>query len=417
MIRRRDARNRIALVVLALALAVPVVHAATARPRARVAAARDTVLVRVGSETITTATVNQRINELPEQVRSTFTTPDGRQRLIERLVEEKVWLMAAQKAGVSERPDLKTQLEQQRRDLLIRTYVTELMANNAAPSDSEAMQYYREHLADYRTPATVSLSHLQTRTEAEARRLLPFARKQDWKALVTKNSTDTTTRRTGGSLGVVTREGLFGSLGVQPALAESSFTLAEGAIGGPWRTERGWHLIRLDSRRADGERPFEQVRQQIMRQLSAKRSQDFYQNELQKAKQNLRVTADSAAIKSFVSQRKSAREQFNEAQLAGAAADRIQAYRALLADHPDSDVSAQAQFMIGFIQSEELKDFPAADASFRELLKRWPKSELVASAQWMVDHMRSEDAPAFMNLEGDSSQAAAGARKEGAKRP
>ena len=59
--------------------------------------------------------------------------------------------------------------------------------------------------------------------------------------------------------------------------------------------------------------------------------------------------------------------------------------------------------MIGFIYSEELKDFDQADQAFRELLRRYPKAELASSAQWMIDHMRSEDAPTFINLDADSA--------------
>jgi hypothetical protein len=128
------------------------------------------------------------------------------------------------------------------------------------------------------------------------------------------------------------------------------------------------------------------------------------------------VKPDSAAIRSFVSQRKTAREMFNEAQSAGAPAERITGYRKVLAEYPDSDVSPQAQFMIGFIQSEELKDYDAADASFKSLVSRYPKSELVPSAQWMIEHMRKEDAPQFMNLESDTSNTAP-AKKEAPKKP
>ena len=70
--------------------------------------------------------------------------------------------------------------------------------------------------------------------------------------------------------------------------------------------------------------------------------------------------------------------------------------------------------MIGFINSEELKNYDDAEKAFRALLQRWPKAELAASAQWMIDHMRSEEAPAFINLDADS--AAAGVQG-GAKSP
>ena len=126
------------------------------------------VLVRIGKEPITRAMVEQRLDELPEQYRAQYSTPEGRQQLLDRMVEEQVWLNEAHKKGVEARPEVKQQLEQQRRDLLIRTYVNEMMAKNPAPSDSEAMAYYDAHLSDYRSPATVTLRHIQIKTEAEA---------------------------------------------------------------------------------------------------------------------------------------------------------------------------------------------------------------------------------------------------------
>ena len=73
-------------------------------------------------------------------------------------------------------------------------------------------------------------------------------------------------------------------------------------------------------------------------------------------------------------------------------------------EFPAADIAPQAQFMVGFIQSEELKDFDGAEKAFRELLAKYPKSELAASAQWMIEHMRTEDAPGFVHQEADSIQ-------------
>ena len=412
------ARTRLALATLCalgvatvLALGVPAEAKKKEKtPKGGKGAASETVLVRIGDEKVTPATVQARLDELPEQVRSTFASPEGKQRLLERIVEERVWLAAAQKKGVPERPEVKRQLEQQRRDLLVRTYVNEVMAANPAPSDSEAHAYYDAHLTDYQVPATVTMSHIQTKTEAEAKKVRQYARQgQEWKTLASKYSTDSLTKGNGGALGSATHDGVFGSIGAQPALAESAFALGAGKIGGPYKSSRGWHVIKVDAVKEASVRPFEQVRGGIVRQVGGQRQQEYYNARLSEIRGELGVQPDSAAIKSYISQKKSAREMFNEAQNAGAAAARIDAYRKLLELYPDSDVSPQARFMIGFIQSEELKDYDAAERSFRELLQHDPKSELAASAQWMVEHMRTEGAPAFMNLESDS--AAGGATK------
>jgi len=398
------------LIGLALATAwgLGVVEAQTSRKGSRPPApAQDSILVRVGKETITTGAVQRRIEELPENVRPQFTTPEGRQRLLDRLVEERVWLQTARKKGVEDRPEVRRQIEQQRRDLLIRTYINELMATNPAPADSEARAWYDSHPEDYKTPATVTVSHIQTSSEGEAKKIRQWARGgQDWAKLVTRYSADTLTRARAGALGPTTRDGVFGHLGRQPAFAETAFTIGAGKIGGPIKSDRGWHVIKVDDVKPDGIRSFDQVRGGIIRQLGSRRSQEFYQAQLTSAKTDLGVKADSAAIRKFLEQKKTAREMFTEAQLAGPPAERIEAYRRLVEEYPDSDVSPQAAFMVGFIQSEELKDYEAAEKSFRALLQRYPKSELAASARWMLEHMRSETAPNFMNLESDSTAAA-----------
>lgn len=378
---------------------------AAARPAAR--AARDDdhqVLVRIGREAITRGDLQRRIEDLPEQFRSNYSTPEGRQQLVERMIEERVWMIQAEQVGILKRPQIARQMESQRRDLVIRAYVNEMMGANPAPSDSDARVYYDAHLADYRVPASLSVRHIQTRTEAEARRVLQWARgKQDWNKLVQRFSADTLTRATGGALGTATREGVFASIGAQPALAESAFALGEGKIGGPFHTDHGWHAIKVESVKLESTRPLDQVRPMILRQLASQRSQEYYKAKLDAARKSLGVTPDSNAIRGFVEQKKSARDMFREAQEAGPAAQRIDLYQRLLNDHPDSEVSPQAQFMIGFINSEELKNYDQAELAFRALLERYPKSELAASAQWMLDHMRSEDAPAFFDLGADST--------------
>ncbi len=416
----RPARTlRAAAVLAALLLAAALPGATPARaakkpkPAKAAAAPADTskVLVRIGDQAITTEDFRARLEEIPEQARANFATPEGKQQLLERMVEERVWLMIAQQNGVGDRDKVKQQLEQQRRDLLIRTWLNEVMAANPAPTDSEAHAFYDAHLADYRTPASVTLRHIQLKTELEARRVLKLAQApgQDWGKLVQKYTTDSLTRASGGSLGTVTRDGLFSGIGRQPALAETAFALGAGKIAGPFKTDRGWHVIRVDDVKPEGARPFESVRPMIMRQIGSQRGQEFYRQRLEEARRKLGVTPDSAAIKGFVSQKRDAREMFKAAQDIGPPVDRLAAYRALLKEYPDSDVSPQAQFMVGFIYSEELKNYDEAEKAFRELLARYPKSELAQSAQWMVDHMRSEEAPPFDLSEADTSRTARGA--------
>lgn len=403
--------------VLTAALAAGVVAAPAKKPAATrkpapVAPVNDSdrVLVRIGSEAITPRMLAARLLELPEQYRAQYSTPEGRQQLLDRMIEERVWVRDAEANGVTKRPDLIRQIEAQRRDLIIRTWVNEVMQSNPAPSDSETVAYYESHLDEWKTPANVTLRHIQLKTEADARRVLGFARAkgQDWDKLARTWSTDTLTRNVGGALGTATREGGFASIGAQPALAESAMALGTGAIGGPYRTDRGWHVIKVENVREESVRDLEQVRSFIVRQLQQERTQRFYQDQLTRIKAAARVVPDSAAVERWLSARKSARELFQEAQGIIAPLERIEMYRRIVDEYPDAEVTPQALFMVGFIHSEELRDYDTAERVFRELLQRYPKSELATSAQWMIEHMRTDAVPDSIRNEGSVTPAPEG---------
>jgi outer membrane protein assembly factor BamD (BamD/ComL family) len=158
------------------------------------------------------------------------------------------------------------------------------------------------------------------------------------------------------------------------------------------------------------------VRSFIVRQLGQERTQSYYQDQLTRLKSQFKVSPDSSAIKHWLSAKKSARDLFQEAQAAGDTEARIAAYRKVVDEYPDADVTPQALFMVGFIQSEEKKNYDAAEKVFRELLQRFPKSELAASAQWMVEHMRTDEVPDFLHTD-STATAKKTAAKGGGNQP
>jgi len=92
------------------------------------------VLVRVGTEAITRGDVQRRIDTLPEQFRANFGTPRVASSCWSAWSRSGCGWRWRSRTGVANRPQIRQQLEQQRRDFLVRTYVTEVMAENPAPA-------------------------------------------------------------------------------------------------------------------------------------------------------------------------------------------------------------------------------------------------------------------------------------------
>ncbi len=64
-------------------------------------------------------------------------------------------------------------------------------------------------------------------------------------------------------------------------------------------------------------------------------------------------------------------------------------YRRLLYLYPDSPNNYKAQFMIGFIYSENLKKDNLAIKAFKKLLEKYPKCDLADDADWMIRNIES----------------------------
>jgi len=91
-----------------------------------------------------------------------------------------------------------------------------------------------------------------------------------------------------------------------------------------------------------------------------------------------------------------------DAQTRGNSLGAIACYRKLLDIYPDYEKSCAARFMIGFIYSEQLKDYPKAREAFQDFLRACPGDELEESAKWMLENM---DKPIEQIFEKGSSPA------------
>lgn len=188
-------------------------------------------------------------------------------------------------------------------------------ADTAPVSDAEIRNWYDRHASDYRAPETVTLeyveingaelplsapdetalraryeqekkqfveqeqrlaSHIlikvdekadaatQKAAEDKARRLAAEAKAPgaDFAALAQANSDDPGSKASGGDLG-------WNAKGVMvPEFDAALFALKPGEISEPVKTSFGWHVIKLREVKGSEQQPFEQVREQLLREES-----------------------------------------------------------------------------------------------------------------------------------------------------
>ena len=151
--------------------------------------------------------------------------------------------------------------------------------------------------------------------------------------------------------------------------------------------------------------PFRKARERIEAALRPVLNDSLVNNELASLSQKFQVVNNYSPETELAE--KTAEELMRLATEAGNARDKITYYEVLLKRFPSYDRADEAQFMIGFVYSEELRDKAQAQAAFEKMLANYPDSQIRDSASYMLKNLDRLDVPnfekAFPDAEGPSS--------------
>jgi peptidyl-prolyl cis-trans isomerase C len=394
--RRTRARERIFSSGLArAALAVALLSGVAGCDRGRKQApGEDQVLATVGPYRITRADLEFRMTQLPEGAQESLKDPERQALLLEQMVDEKLIRLAAESQKLDREPEYQRYVNDLSTQLLSRYYNDKVLAPRALPDSAEILRYYEEHPAEFRVGERVTARQIVVATAGEAaevrRRLVAGA---DFESLLPR-SIDVQTKNLGGALGYVTRGAPVRGVGQNDAFIEAVMAVPAGQVSEPIRTDKGYHVVRVEAREPERVRDLEAVRPALERRLQSQKFKDLGQHLVDSLRAKYKVEIDEKTLLGEEGYREhSAKKLFDRAQSTEDAAERIRMYEQIVAEHAGTRYAAQAQFMIGFVYAEEIKDKDKARAALEQVLARYPDSELVDSAKYMLKYMDSPSPP------------------------
>lgn len=351
----------------------------------------DVVVARVGSVNITEAQLKERLAELPEFAQRQFSGPQGSIEFLNNLVEEEVLYQAARQAGFEKDPEILSMLEAMKRRSMIQAYYRDEIEGKVEIPEEEIVAYYNEHEEVFRQRARIKFRHIMTATQdaaKEARRRVLAGESFD--SVARAVSIDARTKGAGGLMASVYLGDSMPELGMDPAFIERLFGWKVGETTEPLRSNKGWHVVRVEEKQETGRKPLDEVRDQIVTSMKPAKSRERYTAVLEALKAKYKASVNEDAYRANLP---SEEELFTRAQQTNDPAQRLDMYLQLALTYPDGEYADDAQFMIGFIQSEEIHDYEAAGNAFRRLLEKYPDSELAESAKWMIENMGKEAPP------------------------
>jgi peptidyl-prolyl cis-trans isomerase C len=177
------------------------------------------------------------LSQIPQQNR--------RQALIDALIDIELLARAAEAEGVDEDPIVKQRLSLVRDRALRAEYLRSKVFE--AVTDEMIQQRFDEEMQSFEPADEISASHILLATEEEAQAVIDeLDAGGDFAAIAGEKSLDPGSNGNGGSLGFFQRGQMVGQF------EDAAFALAE--VGDyteePVKSNFGWHVIRLDDRRA-----------------------------------------------------------------------------------------------------------------------------------------------------------------------
>ena len=235
------------------------------------------VLAVVGGQQITETDVDMLIASMG-QAGQNYMNPQGRAAVLEELINQKLMLLDAVRNLYEREPEFKEQLARVKNELLVNYAVNKAVAS-VRVTDEEAKKFFDEHPEQFAGEETVSASHILVDSEEKALELLAKIRAGEitFEDAAAEHSS-CPSGRNGGNLGE------FGHGQMVPEFDEACFTMEVGALSEPVKTQFGYHIIRLDGKKAAEPVHFGDVREGITRQLTMEKQRAAYQSKINQLK-------------------------------------------------------------------------------------------------------------------------------------
>jgi peptidyl-prolyl cis-trans isomerase C len=355
------------------------------------------LVARVNDWKLTSSDLDELIENLPEKQRSQYSTPSGRSRLADMIVEEELYYEDGLKKKLDRNPDVEKLIDQAKRRVIISEYFKRYVNTKARPTDEEMHDYYEKHKDRFTIQPVLKAQHIFSKDReklVELKKRIENGEKMT--NLAHKYSEDEITIRDGGDLGYFNPGGYVRFIGYSKKWSDAVSALGLGIVSDPIEFEKGYSIVRVNSRKPAQLKPYEEVKSEILGVLTNQRIDEVRKNVVKDLEKQNKVENYLAEELSLTE--RSPEELWNLAQTSTDSHRRLDAYQEIVDKHSDSKYASQALFMIGFVYAEELKDQYNADKTFREVVQKYPDTDIARSAQWMLKNL-GKPMPDFENLD------------------
>jgi peptidyl-prolyl cis-trans isomerase C len=231
--------------------------------------AEDSVIAIINGEAITERDLKMLLPQ-PGGGLESVPAPELKQ-LMQQLVTRRLLAAEATKNKLDQTTSFAAHMRAARNSALAQASVEQFLNKESNISEADMHKVYKENEAAF-TREEISASHILLKSKTEADAVLKELKAGgDFAKLAASKSIGPSASR-GGNLGSFSRGQMV------PEFEKAAFALKVGELGGPVKTQFGYHVIKVTDKKGPIVTPFEQVMPQIRERMIGEKLRTYFKS-------------------------------------------------------------------------------------------------------------------------------------------
>lgn len=226
-------------------------------------------IAKVGNREITMNDVVRVKKYMPKEHQEMFNTPDGKREIINRMVIQEMVYQNALEENMDKEEAFLQEMEQIKSDKL-KEYAIQKILNSVDVSEEEIKAFYEGNQEKFNTEEMFRASHILFEDKDLAEEVLTQIKDGKDFAEAAKEYSKCPSKDNGGDLG------FFSKGRMVPEFENAVFELEIGDLGDIVQTQFGYHIIKLDEKKAPEKLSLEQVKEKISAYLLEQARNDAF---------------------------------------------------------------------------------------------------------------------------------------------
>ncbi len=240
-----------------------------------------------------------QLKEQKQRMLDQLKTSQARQKFLTQWLGQELLYREALASKLDQKPEVKRLLDDNTRSLLAQQLMTDQLASKIHITDSDVNNYYAANQSKYMQPAQVHIRHIRVADEQKAKDVIARLNDgDDFVQLAKDMSQDDATKDKGGQIETAVTPGDYvPSMGENKAMNGAIFAVqAPAVLQHPFQTDKGWEIIKVDSKTSERQKSLDEVQQQVLQDLTQEKQQAVQQEFLQQMMDKYHAVIHTAAF-------------------------------------------------------------------------------------------------------------------------